>query len=159
MKLWARALDPDFVHSERVARWHGHCTMGCVARATARMLSERMHLGGCSLPSLRAALLHDVGKVNGNKGHHKASLELIKGHGAPLGWNEGDMARAAFVARFHAGALPMRVIKATPFAPPRTEDHDSIGRHLRLADSLDAAHDGHIRRVKIESGSGTRKRT
>ena len=99
-----------------------------------------------------AALLHDVGKAKGNKGHHKESLELIKSHGTPLGWKVENMARAALVARFHAGALPTRGHKA--LRDLLSEEQKVIIRLsaiLRLSNALDVAHDGRVRRVKIEN--------
>jgi hypothetical protein len=100
-----------------------------------------------------AALLHDVGKAKGDKGHHKESLELIKGHGTPLGWKPETMARAAIVARFHCGALPTRTHKALrDFLPDEQKVTIQLAAILRLANALDAAHDGQIRRVRIENG-------
>ena len=97
-----------------------------------------------------AALLHDVGKAKGNKGHHKASLELIKAHGTPLGWQAENMARAAVVARFHCGALPTRSHRALrDLLPDEQKITIQLAAILRLANALDAAHDGHIRRLRI----------
>jgi len=99
-----------------------------------------------------AALLHDVGKSEGNKGHHKESLKLIQKHGTPLGWKEEDMRRAGLVARFHTGALPVRSHKAMRDLLP--DEHRTVVRLaavLRLANALDATHDGNIRRVKLEN--------
>ena len=56
--------------------------------------------------------LLNVGKSEGNKGHHKESSKLIEKYGTPLGRKPEDMARAALVARFHSGALPTRSHKA-----------------------------------------------
>jgi hypothetical protein len=100
-----------------------------------------------------AALLHDVGKSEGNKGHHKASLELIKAHSTPLGWNAQDMQRAATVARFHCGALPTRSHKALrDLLPDEQKTTIQLAAILRLANAFDASHDGHIRRLQIENG-------
>jgi exopolyphosphatase/pppGpp-phosphohydrolase len=107
-----------------------------------------------------AALLHDVGKSQGNKGHHKASLELIKAHGTPLGWKPENMDRAAVVARFHAGALPTRSHKSLrDLLPDEQRITIQLAGILRLANALDAAHDGHIRKVKIESTIAAPRRT
>jgi len=150
MKLWARALDPDFAHSERVARLALEIYDGLGA---AGLLGAMNGAGGDARDSLYlAALLHDVGKSKGNKGHHKASLELIKAHGTPLGWNAEAMQRAAVVARFHAGALPTRSHRAMrDLLPDEQKVIIRLAAILRLANALDAAHDGHIRRVQIES--------
>jgi exopolyphosphatase/guanosine-5'-triphosphate,3'-diphosphate pyrophosphatase len=156
MKLWAKALDPDFAHSERVARLAVELYDG-LNHAGLLGLINNAALNGDS-PEARAclyvaALLHDVGKAKGDKGHHKESLELIKGHGTPLGWKPETMARAAIVARFHCGALPTRTHKALrDFLPDEQKVTIQLAAILRLANALDAAHDGQIRRVRIENG-------
>jgi exopolyphosphatase/pppGpp-phosphohydrolase len=107
-----------------------------------------------------AALLHDVGKAKGNKGHHKQSLELIKRHGTPLGWKAEAMMRAAVVARFHAGALPTRSHAALrDFLPDEQRVTIQLAAVLRLANALDSAHDGHIRKVRLENVDTAKRRT
>lgn len=158
MKLWARALDPDFAHSERVARlslqlYDALRSTGLVGNVQAAGSNGDAAQVRASL--YIAALLHDVGKVKGDKGHHKETLELIKKHGTPLGWKEEDMLRAALVARFHAGALPTRGHKDLRDLLP--EDQKTVIRLaavLRLANALDTAHDGHIRQVRIQNLNG-----
>src|ERR1700728_3039957 len=156
MKLWAKALDPDFPHSERIARMGVALYDGL---EVASLLKTKQRVPPPNRDSARAclylaALLHDVGKAKGDKGHHKESLELIKAHGVPLGWNADDMARAAIVARFHFGAVPTRGPKAL-----RELSHEEqnitvqLAAILRLANALDAAHDGHIRRLRIENAN------
>ena len=100
-----------------------------------------------------AALLHDVGKSQGNKGHHKASMELIKAHSTPLGWNVADMQRAAVVARFHCGALPTPSHKALrDLLPDEQKTTIQLAAILRLANAFDSPHDGKIGRIQIENG-------
>jgi len=154
MKLWAKALDPDFMHSERVARLALELYDGLnMAGLLSPLNSAPNGDGADARASLYvAALLHDVGKAKGNKGHHKTSLELIKGHGTPLGWKAENMTRAAVVARFHAGALPTRSHKALrDLLPDEQKITIQLAAILRLANALDASHDGHIRRVQIEN--------
>jgi exopolyphosphatase/pppGpp-phosphohydrolase len=160
MKLWAKVLDPDFAHSERVARfavalYDGLRSMGLLGAApikddTAADVRESL---------LVAALLHDVGKSKGNKGHHKESLELIKKHGAPLGWKAETVERAAVVARFHAGALATRNHKALrDLLPDEQRITIRLAAILRLANALDAEHDGHIRSIRFEHAALSRSR-
>ena len=148
MKLWARALDPDFTHSERVARLAVELYDGLLASG----LMESPN-GADARSSLQvAAMLHDVGKSEGNKGHHKTSFELIRSHGNPLGWNAEDLQRAAVVARFHAGALPTRSHKALrDLLPAEQKLTIQLAAILRLANAFDSAHDGHIRSVQVEN--------
>ncbi len=157
MKVWAKALDPDFAHSERVARlslqlYDGLRVAGLFRKTSAGDSSEV----GDLRPSLyAAALLHDVGKAKGEKGHHKESFELINKHGTPLGWQEEDIRRAALVARFHAGALPSRSHKALrDLLPEEQRIVIRLSAVLRLANALEFAHDGHIKNLKIENALG-----
>ena len=164
MKLWAKALDPDFAHSERVAR-------------LALQLYDSLFAGGLLRPDpvngngtngidknpraslYAAALLHDVGKSKGNKGHHKESLELIKKHGTPLGWSEGDIRRAGLIARFHCGALPLHNHKALrDLLPEEKRLVVRLSAILRFANALDAGHDGHVRGLKLENAAFAKKR-
>ena len=154
LKLWANGLDPDFAHSERVA--------GLALQLYDGLLSSgwQPSVDGVSARSslLAAALLHDVGKSKGQKGHHKTSFDLIKAHGKPLGWKSADLQRAAIVARFHRGALPTRTHKALcDLLPDEQKGTIQLAAILRLANALDAAHDGHIRRIQIANGGPTAK--
>lgn len=151
MKLWAKVLDPDFAHSERVARLALELYDGLVAAGLLGFSGPNRNGEGTRDSLYVAALLHDVGKSKGNKGHHKESLALIKRHGTPLGWNEADMRRAAVVARFHCGALPTRNHKALrDLLPEEQKSTIQLAALLRLANALDASHDGHIQRVQLE---------
>lgn len=158
MKLWAKALDPDFAHSERVARlalelYDALVTAGLLNFESGTLAASQNGAGEQARASLYlAALLHDVGKVNGNKGHHKESLELIKKHGTPLGWDPQTMTRAAVVARFHCGALPLRSHKTLrDLLPDEQKTIIRLAAVLRLANALDFAHDGRVRRVEVEN--------
>ncbi len=157
MKLWAGGLDPDFPHSERVASLALQLYDGLLA--TGWQPSVDSSSARSSL--LAAALLHDVGKSEGKKGHHKASFNLIRAHGNPLGWKPADLQRAAIIARFHRGALPRRNHKSLrDLLPDEQKGTIQLAAILRLANALDAAHDGQIRRIQIEnvaSRNGTAK--
>ncbi len=148
MKLWANGLDPDFPHSERVANLALQLYDGLLASAWQPALDAAS--GRFSL--LAAALLHDVGKSKGDKGHHKASVNLIRKHGNPLGWKETDLQRAAVVARFHRGILPTRKHKLLrDLLPDEQKATIQLAAILRLANALDAGHDGRIRRIQVEN--------
>ena len=154
MKLWAKALDPDFAHSECVARLAVELYDGLDAAALLGSSSEVIDGNGRDPRSALyvAALLHDVGRSKGNKGHHKQSQDLIKAHGTPLGWDADTMQQAAVIARFHSGALPVRSHKALrDLLPDQQKTIIRLAAILRLANAFDAQHDGQIRRVKVES--------
>jgi len=148
MKLWANGLDPDFPHSERVASLALQLYDGLLAwgwQPAVDAASARSSL-------LAAALLHDVGKSEGQKGHHKTTYDLIRAHGNPLGWKPADLERAAAVARFHRGALPTRKHKTLrDLLPDEQKATFQLAAVLRLANAFDAPHDGRIRRIQIEN--------
>lgn len=147
MKLWANGLDPDFRHSEHVV------SLALQLYDSLLALGWQPAVDGVSARSslLAAAFLHDVGKSEGERGHHKASFDLIRAHGNPLGWKAQDLQRAAIVARFHRGALPTRKHKALrDLLPDEQKAAIQLSAVLRLANAFDAAHDGHIRRVQVE---------
>jgi exopolyphosphatase/guanosine-5'-triphosphate,3'-diphosphate pyrophosphatase len=147
MKLWANGLDPDFPHSEHVASLALQLYDGLLAwgwQPSIDAASARSSL-------LAAALLHDVGKSEGQKGHHKVSFDLIRAHGNPLGWKPADLQRAAIVARFHRGVLPTRKHKTLrDLLPDEQKATIQLAAVLRLANALDTAHDGRIRRIHID---------
>jgi exopolyphosphatase/pppGpp-phosphohydrolase len=148
MKLWANGLDPDFPHSERVASLALQLYDGLLASAWQPALDA----SSARFSLLAAALLHDVGKSEGERGHHKASVNLIRKHGNPLGWKETDLQRAAIVARFHHGILPTRKHRLLcDLLPDEQKATIQLAAILRLANALDAGHDGHIRRVQVEN--------
>jgi len=148
MKLWAKALDPDFAHSERVSRLALELYDGL---QRAHLLSPT---DGTDLRrSLQlAALLHDVGKSTGKKGHHKESFRLIQGYGTIPGWKAEDVERAAVIARFHEGVLPSRShILMRDRLPNDQKAVVQMSGILRLANAFDAAHNGQIRAVSVEA--------
>ena len=156
MKLWANGLDPDFPHSERVAGLALQLYDGLLASAWQPAVDQ----ASARSSLLAAALLHDVGKSQGDKGHHKASLALIRKHGNPLGWKEVELQRAAIVARFHRGSLPTRRHKALrDLLPGEQKATIQLAAILRLANAMDAAHDGRIRRLQVQRlhGKGGRQ--
>ena len=165
MKLWAKALDPDFAHAERVARlalelYDGLIRSGLLPRTEDGSEPQNSVPDDARFSLYIAALLHDVGKAKGNKGHHKESLELIKKHDPPLGWKAESMAQAAIVARFHCGALPTTSHKALrDLLPDAQKNIIRLAAILRLANAFDSAHDGHIRRAKIENADSRKRRS
>jgi CHAD domain-containing protein len=161
MMLWAKALDPDFAHSDRVSRLAVELYDGLLgAGLLVTGQGESPHADDIRSSLQVAAMLHDVGKSHGNKGHHKTSFELIRGHVSPLGWKPEYLQRAALVARFHAGALPARGHKALrDLLPDEQRITIQLAAVLRLANAFDVAHDGHIRRVKVENANAEKRRT
>lgn len=165
MKLWAKVLDPDFAHSERVSRlalalYDGLNSAGLLTPKAADS-AVRSRSGSDPREALyAAALLHDVGMSKGKKTHHKESLDLIKKHGTPLGWNPEVMSHAALVARFHCKALPTRSHKLLrDLLPDEQRQIIRLTAVLRLANALDSQHDGHVRKLKVENADTAKRRS
>jgi len=156
MKLWAYALDPDFAHSEHVARMALELYDGL---GNAGLLHSD-HGSDERFSLWAAALLHDVGKSKKKNRHHKASQRLIEDHGVPLGWKPAIRHRAAIVARFHQGALPSRSHKALrDLLSNEQKTIIQLAAVLRLANALDFSHDGSISHVRIEAELNRKRRT
>ena len=87
-----------------------------------------------------AALLHDIGWIEGRKGHHKTSLRLIsQGLDSVFGARERSV--IASIARYHRGALPKG--KHGHFAALSPVDQyrvSVLAGLLRVADGLDRTH-------------------
>ena len=152
MKLWAKALDPDFAHSERVAKLALQLHDGLEAYGITRHSSNRESVADARASLYLGALLHDVGKAKGNRRHQKRSMELIKAHATPLGCKAENLRRAALVARFHAGALPARNHKA--LCDLLSDEQKMVIRLaaiLRFANALDLTHDGRVRNLKLQN--------
>lgn len=163
LKVWARGLDPDFAHSEHVARlalglFDGLCQSGLLTsnadspngRPAHGKRNDDNHGVRSSLEL--AALLHDVGKAEAGKSHHKKSADLILANGTPLGFDPDEIRRAALVARFHAGTLPTKRHKRLrDLLPPEQNEVIELAAVLRLANALDVSHDAHIRQVRVRT--------
>ncbi len=147
LKLWAGGLDPDFPHSERVASFALQLYDGLL-----RFFWQPAVDVESARSSLRAAaLLHDIGKSQGEKDHHKISLALIRKYRIPCGFKETDLLRAATVARFHCGVLPTRKHKLLrDLLPDEQKVTIQLAAVLRLANAFDVAHDGRILRLHLQ---------
>ena len=87
-----------------------------------------------------AALLHDIGVVVNNDGHHKHSQYLIEST-ALVGLGRSERHIVALVARYHRKALP--TLEHSDFSRLRRRDREMVERLaslLRLADALDRQH-------------------
>src|SRR5207245_10348716 len=102
-----------------------------------------------------AGLLHDVGRSQAERGHHKISYRLILRLTPPLGWSAENLQLAAIVVRYHRGVLPngrRTIWKALPF-PQRRSILPLIGI-LRLANAFDGDHQRRRRGVRVTSRKG-----
>ena len=152
LRAWAGYLDPDFLHSQRVAQWAlllydglkdaGLGTAGVKALPAESLNAKALNLDLDWRAVLQAAaLMHDVGKTKGAENHQKRSYRMIRGLARPLGWSARELELAAVVARYHRGALPhprgktMQVLELAD----RVIAMELAGV-LRLANALDSRH-------------------
>jgi putative phosphoesterase len=97
-----------------------------------------------------AALLHDIGWIEGQKGHHKTSLYLILD--APdLPFDQRERFIVGSIARYHRGALPKD--KHEHFAALSPVDQRIVtilAAILRVADGLDRTHQSVVQDLQCE---------
>lgn len=102
LSAWSAYRTPEFARAERVAALTVELYDLLAAHGFAVGLpTER----GRSIVQA-AALLEDVGRARGNKGHHKESYRLIRKLPLPLGWKPSELQLLALAARYHRKALP-----------------------------------------------------
>lgn len=148
LKIWAAFLDPQLSHSKHVAKlslqiYDDMPTHGVLRGAKHDSYRWILHA---------AAMMHDVGRAKTNSGYHKASARLVKKLGPPLGWTSGELRIAAFVVRYHRGALPMGTQKGfAALSPSKQRVVQFLGGILRLACACDWEHNGQIAGLHVES--------
>ncbi len=102
-----------------------------------------------------AALLHDIGYVEGYENHHKTAFRLIMAEPLP-GLSPRDQTLVAHVARYHRGALPAPA-KHEAFAALSPADQQlvtQLGALLRFADGLDRSHTDAVQDLRCELEGG-----
>jgi exopolyphosphatase/guanosine-5'-triphosphate,3'-diphosphate pyrophosphatase len=96
-----------------------------------------------------AALLHDVGYVEGYWGHHKTAYRLIMEANWP-GLTNREKRIVANVARYHRGARPK--LGHEGYAALDHDDREVVeilGAILRLADGLDRGHADAVKDIDV----------
>jgi putative phosphoesterase len=102
-----------------------------------------------------AAILHDVGWIEGGKGHNKASLRIIES-ARDLGLATRERSIVGCVARYHRGPIPKE--RHRIYASLAARDQRVVRRLaaiLRLADGLDRTHRNVVAQVSAKVTSGT----
>ncbi len=94
-----------------------------------------------------AGLLHDIGWLEGGKGHHKATLRLILQSGL-LPWDVRQRLIVGSIARYHRKALPKPTHDHfAALSQADQKDVYTLGGILRVADGLDRTHRSVVRRL------------
>jgi CHAD domain-containing protein len=148
LQAWSSYLDADLQHSRRVARfavwiYDGLSRIG-VLKGAQRNDRELLRA---------AAVIHEVGRADGDKNHHKRTESMVGRLDHVAGWTPGDMKAMARIARYHRGALP----QSTKLGDVPSDQRNRItllAGILRLANALDDDHDGVVRRVAINRSEG-----
>lgn len=99
---------------------------------------------------LCASLLHDIGLMQGLRGHHKTSLRIIL-ETPILTFSHKERLLVGSIARYHRGALPR--FKHDHYAalnPQERKIVNALAALLRLADGLDYAHNKAVQDVHCE---------
>lgn len=143
LQAWSSFLDSDLQHNRRVAGFAVQIYKG-LSRLDILHDATR---DGCDL--LRAAaVVHEVGRAEGNKNHHKKTAKMVGALDHLVGWTRQDVLTMAHVARYHRGALP-QVSRLQDIPAPRRRQIKLLAGILRLANALDAEHNGAICRITI----------
>jgi exopolyphosphatase/pppGpp-phosphohydrolase len=96
------------------------------------------------------ALLHDIGWIEGQRGHHKASLRIILD--TPLlPFSPRQKLIIGSIARYHRKALPSeRHEHYTALGPAERDTVRTLAAILRVADGLDRTHRSIVEDVSCE---------
>lgn len=94
-----------------------------------------------------AAILHDIGWLEGQKGHHKTALRIIM-DSPVLRFDLGTRRIIGLIVRYHRKALPNE--QHTYFRDLNAKDRDIVRKLagiLRVADGLDRMHQGKVKNI------------
>ena len=141
VREYARRCRYEAEHAEHVTR---------LAQALFNGLADLHQLGLRHLFLLTCAgLLHDIGWIEGQKGHHKTSMRMIL-HEPSLPLKPKERALVALIARYHRRAVPQDTHSLYVHLDSRDRVLvDLLGGILRVADGLDNTHRTIIRDVDV----------
>jgi exopolyphosphatase/guanosine-5'-triphosphate,3'-diphosphate pyrophosphatase len=97
-----------------------------------------------------AAILHDIGWVDGWRGHHKSSLRIIL-QTTMLPFTNRERLAVGSIARYHRKALPVE--QHDHFNALSFHDRQVVkllSAMLRVADGLDTTHQGLVKAVDVK---------
>ncbi len=133
-RAWASFYDPNSRGTQQVTR---------IALRLFDLLLEHGTLAGREGDRRIlevASVLAEIGRRKRENGHHKRSYRMILKLKAPQGWSDDDLQAAAWVARYHRGALPHSGQTAfTGVTAARRTQLLPLAGILRLANRLGAS--------------------
>ncbi len=95
-----------------------------------------------------AAILHDIGWIEGEKAHHKATLRIIL-DSPVLTFSSNERLIIASIARYHRRALPSpRHDHYAALSPTEQQSVSQLAAILRVADGLDAMDQSRVKEVQ-----------
>lgn len=140
----ARACHYEQAHTHQVTR---------LALKVFDDLRDLHKLGATERFWLQAgSLLHDIGWIEGQKGHHKTAQRIIL-DSPLLPFNGRERQIIGCVARYHRKAVPKR--KHDSYASLDAQDREVVrvlAAVLRVADSLDVMHEDRVRDLACRVG-------
>jgi exopolyphosphatase/guanosine-5'-triphosphate,3'-diphosphate pyrophosphatase len=97
-----------------------------------------------------AAILHDIGWIDGQKGHHKTAMKIIL-ESQRLPFSDEQQRMIALIARYHRKALPK---DSHPLFSQLSDKNKQkiriLAGILRIADGLDRTHTSVVRTIKCD---------
>jgi CHAD domain-containing protein len=149
-QIRAAFLDTDVAHAKHVARLAVQLYDGLPVNGVLRGPKREEYRYILQL----AAMMHDIGRSRTNRGHHKASARLIRKLSPPPGWAAEEIRLAAFVARYHRGALPAVAQQSfVSLAQSKQRLVKFLAGILRFACACDRQHDAQIRRIEVDASN------
>lgn len=125
-----------------------------VTRLALMLFDELRELHGLGDPERFwlecGAMLHDIGWIQGQQGHHKKSLQMIL-ESQILPFENKERLMIASIARYHRKALPS--VDHDHYAvldPGEREVVSKLAAILRIADGLDFTHVNVVSQIRCE---------
>ncbi|HST79697.1 MAG TPA: HD domain-containing protein, partial [Verrucomicrobiae bacterium] len=143
LQAWSGFLDSDIRHTHRVTRfalklYDGLVQCNVITGEHARS-RELLHA---------AAVVHEVGRAEQKNNHHKRTEKMVSSINHLPGWSRSEVEIIARIARYHRGALPGNSV-LRDFPPQHRQTVLLLSGVLRLANALDADHQGTIRGLRV----------
>lgn len=152
LRATARALDPDFGESRRLAEFA--LQLFDVLRAAD--ISPVLNFPESSRLFRAAAALRGIGRNMGPKANSRAASKIIRKLPPPPGWTAEEMARLALIVRYQRGAEPSETHDYFQSLDPAGRDQVLwLAGTLRLALALGSAAPSEISVAGVEKTTET----